>query len=46
MVMNTMIRGDNSFLNSITIIIKIISTYTFIVKKEKKSLPKLVSIIK
>ena len=46
MLTNTMIRGDNSFLNSITTIIKIISTYTFIVKKEKKSLPKLVSIIK
>ena len=47
MVTSTMIRGDNSFSNSITsITAKIIFTYTFIVKKEKKSLPKLVFIIK
>ena len=46
MVMNTTIREDNSFSNSITDITKIIFTYMFIAKKEKKSLPKLVSIIK
>ena len=46
MVTSTTIRGDNSISNSITGITKIIFTYTFIVKKEKKSLPKLVSIIK
>ena len=46
MVTNTTIRGDTSFLNSITSITKIIFTYTFIVKKENKSLVKLVSIIK
>ena len=46
MVMYTMIKGDNSFSNSITTITKIIFTYAFIVKKEKKSLLKLVSIIK
>ena len=46
MVMYTMIKGDNSFSNSINTITKIIFTYTFIVKREKKSLLKLVSIIK
>ena len=46
MVMYTMIKGDNSFSNSKTTMTKIIFTYTFIVKEEKKSLLKLVSIIK
>ena len=45
MVMYTMTKGDNSFSNSINTITKIIFTYTFIVKREKKSLLKLVSII-